>query len=176
LQGDPICCEEETRQCEAFGVCGCPECECFGTPNRPCSLFSTKTCCPGMVCTPVPIFPLLTTCQFPCENNQQCRDVFGRGYRCTDGDDCTFIGKCCQIPFPGDRGAGVSKVGWPRDGDQFDALAKLVWTRTSRGAALGTMAGVALPWRTRSAAFGPKGKTGFAAGPGATRAPRRARR
>jgi hypothetical protein len=94
-----------------------------------------------MVCNPVPLFPLITNCQMPCETNQQCIDVFGPRYRCIEADDCSFIGKCCQLP--GSLKAGASKEGRPRDGEHFDALAKLVWSRTSRRTALGTKLGAA---------------------------------
>ncbi len=138
LDGAPVCCPSGTRGCEGNGVCGCPNCPCVGTPNQFCSIFGTP-CCPGMVCTPIGIqFPFITECQYPCETHQQCIDVFGPRYFCRKGADCAFIEKCCQF------GIGATNVGWPRDGEQFDALARLVWARTSRRSTFGAIAGVAL--------------------------------
>jgi uncharacterized protein YjbI with pentapeptide repeats len=136
VQGAPTCCPG--TQCEANGVCGCPRCPCIGTPNRICSIFGTP-CCVGMVCTPISIIaPFITNCQLPCETHQQCIDVFGSRYWCDpDPKDCAFIGKCCQrLPS---REIRFSKETWPSDAVQFDALAKLVWARTSRRTTLGTV-------------------------------------
>jgi hypothetical protein len=146
-EGAPKCCTG--TQCEANGVCGCPRCPCIGTPNRICSIFGTP-CCPGLVCTPLLEFPLITNCQYPCETHQQCIDEFGSRYRCVDGEDCFFIGKCCQVNRADEVVA--SKAERPRGDDRFDAFARFVWARTSRRTAIGSLASVALLGKVSSSA------------------------
>jgi hypothetical protein len=71
-----------------------------------CSVFDPHSCgdCPGMVCTPSSITPLLTTCQAECPDKSRnigsCQARLGDGWGCDlDPFLCLYIGGICCSRF-----------------------------------------------------------------------------
>jgi hypothetical protein len=97
-------CGQGTRCCPTPGpICRtCAGSDCIQSFNTPCSIFGTP-CCPGMACTSTAALGF-TTCQAPCDTDQDCVSQFGPGIKCCAGQSlvCPFFpgARCCAVPGP----------------------------------------------------------------------------
>jgi hypothetical protein len=96
-------CGKGTRCCPTPGpICRTCADDCLGSINDICNAFGTRRCCPGMGCAPT-AYIFLTTCQAPCNTDQDCAP-FGTGLKCCAGQAliCPFFpgARCCAVPGP----------------------------------------------------------------------------
>lgn len=96
-------CGKGTRCCPTPGpICRTCADDCLGSINDICNAFGTRQCCTGMGCTPTASI-FLTTCQAPCNTDQDCA-MFGTGLKCCAGQAliCPFFpgARCCAEPGP----------------------------------------------------------------------------
>jgi len=94
-------CGKGTRCCPAPPAVCREECgpdDCISTIAQPCCTLGFCTpCCTGGACTPtLPNF-LVSTCEWPCTIDLECRNRFGADFKCVfDPILCPFIGSCCH--------------------------------------------------------------------------------
>ena len=88
------CCPTPAPICRTCAASNCI------LPDTVCSIFGTP-CCPGMACTATPV-GVVTSCQAPCDSDQDCVKLFGEGIKCCSGQSllCPFFpgARCCQQP------------------------------------------------------------------------------
>jgi len=94
-------CEKATACCPAPTVCEGETCgpeDCVANGDIRTLLWIGNPCCSDQVCTPG-IIPLVTGCQLPWSNQQQCHDLDTGPVKtlvcAPNAEACTFIGNCC---------------------------------------------------------------------------------
>jgi uncharacterized protein YjbI with pentapeptide repeats len=92
-------CDRGTACCPTPTVCQGEACgpeDCVPNGNICTLLWFGNSCCSDQVCTPG-IIPLVTSCQLPCSNQQECLalDPGGTLVCANNAETCTFIGTCC---------------------------------------------------------------------------------